>query len=1073
MRRQALWLVSISAVGAACLGLISYAGEQKNYMGPGTRRMAAMLAKLADEADANPQLNPFWNEKRADALRLLLAQQLDKEKEAEVRLTLGEELLRSGQTQEAIELFLRLQEQLSRSEVKGSLQMRAQVPSLLGLAYLRLGEQDNCIRSHNVESCLFPIRPGGVHTLQKGSRLAIDQFRSILGRDTGNLTAQWLLNIAYMTVGEYPSKVPEDLLIPPESFASEYAIKRFVDVAPQLGIARPGLAGGAIMDDFDGDGYLDLMVSSSGLRDQIRYYHNNADGTFTDKTAEAGLTGIVGGLNLIQADYNNDGHLDVLVLRGAWMKGGGQHPKSLLRNNGNGTFDDVTEEAGLGGFHPTQTAAWGDYDGDGWLDLYVGYESEADDRHPCELFHNNRDGTFTQVAAASGVANVGYVKAVVWGDYNNDGRPDLYLSRLGASNVLYRNDGATDRGWKFTDVSLQARVQEPRDSFPAWFWDYDNDGWLDIFVSGWRAPNSVADVAADYMNLPHEGETPRLYHNNHDGTFSNVTAAAKLNRLLVAMGSNYGDVDNDGWPDFYLGTGAPDLAMLVPNRMFRNADGKFFQDVTTSSGTGHLQKGHGVAFGDIDNDGDQDIYETMGGAYTGDTYWNVLFLNPGNTNHWITLKLEGVRSNRSAIGTRIRVTVETPQGNRDIFATVSSGGSFGGSSLQQEIGLGNAKAIRQIEITWPASGSKQVFRNVAMDQILKIREDSKTPVPVRLKKLDLASGSKSEPAHQQHDAMPEGYAGAQTCAGCHPKQFAKQSRSHHAEALHRGSEISQFAYLPEGRIAQGASYDFAKSSSDYRVIVGAGNERAEFTIDWIIGANDQGLTFFSQLAPGRYLEHRLSYYRRKSSYDVTAGHGRAPPDKLDAAVGVPVSAREATKCLGCHSTFVKDTATGPEFASVIPGVTCERCHGLGATHVSAMKVGRGERHIRNPGKLSGEELLAMCGECHRTEPPAGVSFDEPIVTRFQPVGLQMSACFQKSNGAITCTTCHDPHENARRSDDGYYEAKCRNCHAGPSAKICPVDTREGCIRCHMPKVQPIPWVAFADHWIRPPASRTH
>ncbi len=734
-----------------CLCAVILAGPG-GERGEGTRRMAALLAKLADDADANPQQNAFWNHKRAEALRLLVAQQTDKAKEAETRFTLAIELLRAGHTKEAIEEFLRLRQQLSSPEVKGTLAIRAELPVLLGTAYLRMGEQDNCIGNHNVESCLFPLRPAGVHTLQKGSRMAIDQFRSVLASDPGNLTAQWLLNIAYMTVGEYPDKVPEDLLIAPELFKSDYDIKRFVDVAPGLGIARSGLAGGAVMEDFDGDGYLDVMVSSSGLRDQLRYYHNNADGTFTDRTAEAGLTGITGGLNLVQADYNNDGYPDVLVLRGAWMKRGGRHPKSLLRNNGNGTFEDVTENAGLLGFHPTQTAAWADYDGDGWLDLYVGYESEEDDRHPCELFHNNRDGTFTEVAAAAGVANVGYVKAVVWGDYNNDGRPDLYLSRLGLPNVLYRNDGPAgpSKTWKFTDVSSQAGVEQPRDSFPAWFWDYDNDGWLDIFVSGWRAPNSVADVAADYMGLPHEGETPRLYHNNHDGTFSNVATAAKLNKLLVAMGSNFGDLDNDGWLDFYLGTGAPDLAMLIPNRMFRNASGKFFQDVTTSGGFGHLQKGHAVAFGDIDNDGDQDIYETMGGAYTGDTYWNVLFLNPGHGNHWITLKLEGVLSNRSAIGSRIRVSVESPEGDREIFATVGSGGSFGASSLQQEIGLGNARAIREIEVRWPASGRRQNLRNVPMDQILKIKEDVDTFVVLKLKKLDLAKAAARQSTHHHY-----------------------------------------------------------------------------------------------------------------------------------------------------------------------------------------------------------------------------------------------------------------------------------------------------------------------------------
>src|SRR5262249_7356554 len=156
-------------------------------------------------------------------------------------------------------------------------------------------------------------------------------------------------------------------------------------------------------------------------------------------------------------------------------------PDSLLRNDGNGHFTDVTEEAGLLSFDPGQTAVWFDFNGDGWLDLYFGYESFGDEVHPCKLYRNNKDGTFTECAAAAGIATIGSVKAVVPGDFNNDGRPDLYLSRRGQPNVLFRNDGprgtnthsASD--WKFTDVSVQAGVTEPIISFPAWFFDYDND----------------------------------------------------------------------------------------------------------------------------------------------------------------------------------------------------------------------------------------------------------------------------------------------------------------------------------------------------------------------------------------------------------------------------------------------------------------------------------------------------------------------------------------------------------------------------------------------------------------------
>jgi hypothetical protein len=156
--------------------------------------------------------------------------------------------------------------------------------------------------------------------------------------------------------------------------------------------------------------------------------------------------------------------------------------------------------------------------------------------------------------------------------------------------------------------------------------------------------------------------------------------------------------------------------------MFRNAEGKVFQDVTTSGGFGHLQKGHGIAFADIDNDGDQDVYEDMGGAYQGDTYRNVLFENPGHGNRWITLKLEGVKSNRSAIGARIKITTQTGAGERTIYKTVCSGGSFGASPLRQEVGLGQAKAIKSIEIFWPPTGQTQNFKDVPMEQFWRIRE---------------------------------------------------------------------------------------------------------------------------------------------------------------------------------------------------------------------------------------------------------------------------------------------------------------------------------------------------------------
>jgi hypothetical protein len=429
----------------------------------------------------------------------------------------------------------------------------------------------------------------------------------------------------------------------------------------------------------------------------------------------------------------------------------GHHPNSLLKNRGDGTFEDVTETAGLLSFHPTQTATWFDFDGDGWLDVFIGNESLPNDPHPCELFHNNRDGTFTEIAAASGLSVYQYIKGVNSGDFDNDGRPDLYLSNRTGQNRLFRNDGPREdgRGWKFSDVSAIAKITEPKASFPTWFFDFDNDGWLDIFVAGYNI-REVGDVAADYLGLPHKAERARLFKNNRDGTFRDVTSAYGLHKVLHAMGANFGDLDNDGWLDFYLGTGDPGFGTLIPNRMFRNENGKFFQDVTTSGGFGHIQKGHGISFADLDHDGDQDVYAVMGGAYSGDNYRNALFQNPGHGNRWLKIKLEGVRSNRAAIGARIRVLLQTAEGDRELHRTVGTGASFGANPLRLEIGLGKALAIKKVEIYWPVTAQFQVIENLAIDHFYKIREGDPVPVHIPLTSFQLGPAGGGLLSHHLH-----------------------------------------------------------------------------------------------------------------------------------------------------------------------------------------------------------------------------------------------------------------------------------------------------------------------------------
>jgi hypothetical protein len=718
----------------ACLPLIGDSDPRPES----TRRMALLLERIYHEQDWKS--DPNKAAERAAYYRELLKRPLDAKKELQARLDFGENLLVAGESAEAAAELETLQRMVEAKAGAVPAAFAYEAEEMLAMAYLRAGEQQNCLTNHNAESCIFPIRGGGVHTDKRGAEAAAAEYLKMLEKNPNDLESRWLLNIAYMTLGR-PEGVPKQWLIPAGILPNEYDVKPFRDVAASAGVDVSGHSGGSVAEDFDGDGLFDLVVSSSGPRDQLHYFHNRGDGTFEDQTVAAGLEGITGGLNVIHADFDNDGYPDLLVLRGGWWGAHGRYPVSLLHNNGpNGagqiTFTDVTEHAGLMSLHPTQTAAWADFDGDGWLDLYLGHESSREENAPSGLYRNNRDGTFTDIAAKAGVAEMGFVKGVAWGDYNNDGRPDLYVSRKGAPNVLLRNDGPdAARGWKFTDVTAAAGVREPIHSFATFFFDYDNDGWPDLLVTGYYT-ETLADIPAFHLGLPNKAETPRLYRNNHDGTFRDVTKAVGLNRAILTMGVGFGDLDNDGWLDCYFGTGAPEYQTLLPNRMFRNDGGRRFQDVTASGRFGQLQKGHAISFADFDRDGDEDVFEELGGAFPGDTYMSALLENPlsdkaGYGNHWLGLKLEGVASNRSAIGARVRVEAVTATGKRSIWRTVNTGTSFGDSPLELHIGLGDAKSVEAVEIRWP-SGRVQRMGGLAMDRAWRVKEGG-APVAMKLK----------------------------------------------------------------------------------------------------------------------------------------------------------------------------------------------------------------------------------------------------------------------------------------------------------------------------------------------------
>ncbi|WP_167668081.1 CRTAC1 family protein [Mucilaginibacter gossypiicola] len=611
------------------------------------------------------------------------------------------------------------------------------------VAYMRLGERANCVLSHNRSSCVFPVREAGVHRDQTGSRKAIEILENVLKSNSQDVQSRWLLNIAYMTLGEYPERVPTQYLVPNLNDGDgQYSVRPFTDIAASVGINLYSRAGGSVADDFDGDGYIDLITTGMDLQDHAHYFHNNADGTFSDRTAQSGLQDVVGGLNAQQTDYNNDGKPDIFIMRGGWLKDGfGNQPCSLLKNNGDGTFTDVTIAAGLKFMHPTQTAVWADFNNDGWLDVFIGMEShgvaEPKNNHPSALYMNNRNGTFTEMAQKAQAQINDFVKGVTSADYNNDGWPDIFVSTMSGKKYLLRNRGMRGKDFGFDDVTAKAGINIKQNTFTTWFYDYNNDGWPDILAGSYNFTYSLSYYAAlEALGTPvPDNGNIFLFNNNRDGTFTNVTHIAGLDKVVFSMGGNFGDIDNDGYPDMYFGTGNPDFASLIPNKLFRNIGGEKFADVTRSSRTGNLQKGHGVSFADFRNNGLQDIFIEMGGAYIGDAYKSAFYLNPGqNNNNWIGLKLLGTKANRSAIGSRIKLTFKENGLQRSVFKDVNSGGSFGSSPLRQEIGVGQARVIDDIEIRWSGTGTVQHLYNIKPDQFLEVTEDGKV-TPLHLKAL--------------------------------------------------------------------------------------------------------------------------------------------------------------------------------------------------------------------------------------------------------------------------------------------------------------------------------------------------
>lgn len=519
----------------------------------------------------------------------------------------------------------------------------------------------------------------------------------------------------------------------------------FSNIAKQAGLAHSFPNGGAqskqfIIEttgsgaaflDYDNDGFLDVFLVS-GEGGLSRLYHNNGRGRFDDVTSQFGITRTGWGQGVCAADFDNDGFTDLFVTY--WGA------NVLYRNVGGKRFEDVTAQAGLrqDRVRYNTGCAFLDYDNDGHVDLFVANYAQFDPAvtpKPGEnpycwyrnipvncgprglpfdrniLYHNNGDGTFRDVSEASGVAapSQNYSLSVLTGDFNGDGRTDIYVACDQTPSLLYinRGDGTFSEEALLRGVALDENGKA-LSGMGAAAGDTHGDGWLDIFRT----------------NFSDERET--LYRNLGKGNFEDATRAAGLfrNTRFVGWGCGFFDFDNDGWKDLLLvnGHAFPEVDRLrldirYKDRaiLYRNQGGGVFADISERSGPGLLERhpARGAAFGDIDNDGAVEV------LINNQNEPPTLLKRSGlSGNNWILLKLEGVRSNRGAVGARVRVTA----GGRTQIDEVRSGGSYlSQNDPRLHFGLGRASRIERLEIDWP-SGVRQVRRDLSVNRVVVVRE---------------------------------------------------------------------------------------------------------------------------------------------------------------------------------------------------------------------------------------------------------------------------------------------------------------------------------------------------------------
>jgi FG-GAP-like repeat/ASPIC and UnbV len=582
----------------------------------------------------------------------------------------------------------------------------------LGRALVKCGLYEGAARNLLEASKNPSYRPVALHEaavalyraskFESAARVGSD---ALIAKPENERARSWLWLTA-QRMGGYPEFVPAEHRME-MNVGFEKPTVVFEDIAAKIGLDKTSAGRGLAVLDYNNDGLLDVLIVSA--HGGCNLYRNNGDGTFTDVSIGSGIDTCVNGFAVTVGDYNNDGYPDLFITRLGFFVGEAQ----LFRNNGDGTFTDVTEQAGLKIWGPAFTASWVDYDCDGHLDLFVANNLGGmfDRKTPNRLFHNNGDGTFTEVSEQAGLATMWPTIGAAWGDYNNDGYPDLFLSNAMGRSQLFRNNG----DGTFTDVSEKAGVADYCIGSTTFWCDYNNDGWFDIVQFTWSDHEHVIHTMRTGEGPP-DGQPLRVYHNNGDGTFTLRNRDIGITGCWGTMSGNAGDFNNDGRLDLVLGNGSPRMDRLEPTILLES-DGERFHNTTFAAGLPFSGKGHGANMADLFGDGRLSVLLAAGGAYPGDLLTTRVFYPKQLPGNYLNVRLRGVKSNRSALGARICLEA----GGNQQYREVSGGTNFGCLPFEQHFGLAAIEKVDALQIRWP-SGLIQRFTDLPINNTLRFTE---------------------------------------------------------------------------------------------------------------------------------------------------------------------------------------------------------------------------------------------------------------------------------------------------------------------------------------------------------------